>query len=111
MRKRIGFLTTLVLAAIWVLPTGALAENVKITQCAGWLIGGQHARIVAGIERGLFKKRALDVNFVRGFGSMNTMTKVHAGACDIGESSAGVVAILNPNDANAADDQTIYHFR
>jgi NitT/TauT family transport system substrate-binding protein len=93
MNKWIGSLLATLLAVFWALPTGAAAANTKITQCAGWVIYGQHARIVAGIEKGFFKKAGLDVNFVRGFGSMDSMTKVHAGACDIGESSAGVVAV------------------
>lgn len=74
------------------LPTKSLA-NDKVTFCASWIIYGQHAALVAGLERGTFKAQGLDVTLARGHGSGDTFKRVGTGDCDFGDAGTGPAAL------------------
>ena len=92
MRRSKGYLFGFMMAAVAFLSSQALAQE-KLTYCASWIIYGQMAPMVSGIERGTFKAEGLDVSYVRGHGSGDTFRRVGTGACDFGDAGAGPAAI------------------
>ncbi|MBI2880007.1 MAG: ABC transporter substrate-binding protein [Candidatus Tectomicrobia bacterium] len=70
---------------------GAAEEDVTFAQA--WVIQGTTSPFYAAIELGYYKKANLNVNIVRGFGSMDTVKKVAAGTFPYGLGDAGVVVV------------------
>lgn len=51
-------------------PRPALSQPVKVRYTLSWLPTGQYAFIYSARQLGLFKKRGIDLDISRGFGSL-----------------------------------------
>jgi len=75
------------LAAFLCVSAGSSAAADKITIAFDWLTYGKMAPFYAGIEQGFFKAENLEVNLVRGFGSIDTAKRVGAKQVEFGMST------------------------
>ena len=76
-------------AAFWLFTLVPPAIAEKVTFCSSWIIYGRDAFIVSGVKNGAWKSEGIDLNFVRGFGSGNSLKFAAAGKCDYAEAGAG----------------------
>ncbi|MCA6215439.1 ABC transporter substrate-binding protein [Ideonella sp. B7] len=70
---------------------GAMAAD-KLTVQLDWLPGGDKSFVYAGVQEGFFKAEGLDVKIVPGRGSSDAVTKIGAGAADVG--FGGISALM-----------------
>src|ERR1700722_3051922 len=75
-------------AAGWV-PRPAIAQTVKVRYTLSWLPTGQYAYIYAARQLGYFKKRGIDLDIARGYGSMAAIQAVAAGQFEMGGAQTG----------------------
>ena len=61
----------------------------KTTFLLDWIVYGKHAPFFVAQDMGHFKKRGLDMEFRRGFGSGDTVKKIAAKVARIGFADAG----------------------
>lgn len=70
-------------------PRPALSQLVKVRYTLSWLPTGQYAFIYAARQLGYFKKRGIDLDISRGFGSMSTIHAIATEKFDIGGAQTG----------------------
>lgn len=80
------------LGAATLLAAPAQAADKMVFQ-ANWLIQGENAYMIAGIEKGFYKDEGIDLEVPRGFGSGDTVRKVMAGTAMVGTADSGVVML------------------
>src|SRR5207245_1496510 len=60
---------------------------------------GRHAYYYVALEKGYYKAEGLNVNILRGQGSIDAVKKVASGAADIGFADAGALVLARGNAA------------
>jgi ABC-type nitrate/sulfonate/bicarbonate transport system substrate-binding protein len=81
--------TTAALAAAATFPRPALAQLVKVRYTLSWLPTGQYAFLYAARQLGYFKKRGIDLDISRGFGSMAAIQAIETEKFDVGGAQTG----------------------
>jgi NitT/TauT family transport system substrate-binding protein len=90
------FVILLALAAVTMCPrTGAAAEVNFMTDFGYY---GRHAYFYVALDKGYYRAEGLDVNILRGQGSIDTVKKVGSGAALIGFADAGPLVLARAND-------------
>jgi len=74
-------------------PRPALSQPVKVRYTLSWLPTGQYAFIYSARQLGLFKKRGIDLDISRGFGSLAAIQAVSTGQFDIGGAQTGAILL------------------
>src|SRR5262249_26249815 len=74
-------------------PRPAIAQLVKVRYTLSWLPTGQYAFIYAARQLGYFKRRGIDLDISRGFGSMAAIHGISSGQFDIGGSQTGALLL------------------
>lgn len=59
---------------------------------------GRHSYYYVAFDKGYYKQEGIDLNFLRGQGSIDAVKKVASGAATIGFADAGAVALARSND-------------
>jgi len=85
----------LALAVLGVVGLDQATAQTRIRYNNGWLFSGGEAYAPLAQDRGCFAREKLDVTMDRGFGSGDTVTKIAAGAYDIGEADFNNMAQFN----------------
>jgi NitT/TauT family transport system substrate-binding protein len=70
-------------------PRPAIAQPVQISYTLSWLPTGQYAYLYAARQLGYFKKRGIDLDISRGFGSMAANQAVAIGKFQMGSAQTG----------------------
>lgn len=70
-------------------PRPAIAQPVKVSYTLSWLPTGQYAFLYAARQLGYFKKRGIDLDISRGFGSMAANQAVAFGKFQMGGAQTG----------------------
>ncbi len=79
--------------------TAATPESLQTVRFTlSWLLQGVDAPLTVAIERGYFAEEGIEVEFERGFGSADSITKIAAGQYDIGEGD--IYAMMEFNKEN-----------
>jgi NitT/TauT family transport system substrate-binding protein len=74
------------------------AKAAKTTFLLDWIVYGKHAPFFAAQDFGFYKKVGLDVKYVRGFGSGDTIKKVAARVAPIGFADASSLVNARANN-------------
>ncbi|HEY7246131.1 MAG TPA: ABC transporter substrate-binding protein [Xanthobacteraceae bacterium] len=74
-------------------PRPAFSQPVKVRYTLSWLPTGQYAFIYSARQLGFFKKRGIDLDISRGFGSLAAIAAVSAGQFDIGGAQTGAILL------------------
>jgi ABC-type nitrate/sulfonate/bicarbonate transport system substrate-binding protein len=77
------------MAAGFSFPRPAIAQLAKVSYTLSWLPTGQYAYLYAGRQLGYFKKRGIDLDISRGFGSMAASQAVSTGKFHMGGAQTG----------------------
>lgn len=85
MKKLLSIVASIMLMAV----ISAKADAAKTTFLLDWIIYGKHAPFFVAQDMGHFKKRGLDIEYRRGFGSGDTVKKIAAKVARIGFADAG----------------------
>lgn len=97
--KRIIRPATYVIAALVIcsglLPSSARAQQKQAKMVLSWAFTGEESPFVLAEEGGYFQKEGIAVHVDRGYGSGDTVTKVAAGAYDIGLADLSTVIAFN----------------
>lgn len=96
MRTAARFVTLMALAAAIVRPSSANAVEINFITDFGFY--GRHAYFYVALDKGYYKAEGLDVNILRGQGSIDTVKKVASGAAVIGFADAGPLVLARAND-------------
>jgi NitT/TauT family transport system substrate-binding protein len=75
---------------------GAGAAEVNFTTDFGYY--GRHSYFYVAYDKGYYKEEGIDLNFLRGQGSIDAIKKVASGAATIGFADAGALALARGND-------------
>jgi NitT/TauT family transport system substrate-binding protein len=118
MKKLKRLVLGMVGVVFWLLFHSPVPAAEKFTLCSSWIIYARDAFIVSGVERGTFKAEGVDLNFVRGHGSGDTIKRAAAGTCDVGEAGAGPLALGRSKGVkakllfmkSAKFQETLYYF-
>ena len=70
-------------------PRPAIAQVAKVRYTLSWLPTGQYAYLYAARQLGYFKKRGIDLDISRGYGSMAAIQAVSAGQFEMGGAQTG----------------------
>jgi NitT/TauT family transport system substrate-binding protein len=70
-------------------PRPAIAQLAKVRYTLSWLPTGQYAYIYSARQLGYFKKRGIDIEISRGYGSMAAIQAVSTGQFDMGGAQTG----------------------
>ena len=70
-------------------PRPAIAQLAKVRYTLSWLPTGQYAYIYSARQLGYFKKRGIDLDISRGYGSMAAIQAVSTGQFDMGGAQTG----------------------
>jgi NitT/TauT family transport system substrate-binding protein len=70
-------------------PRPAIAQPVQVSYTLSWLPTGQYAYLYAARQLGYFKKRGIDLDISRGFGSMAANQAVAIGRFQMGSAQTG----------------------
>jgi NitT/TauT family transport system substrate-binding protein len=70
-------------------PRPAIAEPATVSYTLSWLPTGQYAFLYAGRQLGIFKKRGINLEISRGFGSMAANQAVSIGKFQMGGAQTG----------------------
>src|SRR5207247_685611 len=84
-------------AAVSCCALSAQAADVNFITDFGF--NGRHAYYYVALEKGYYKAEGLNVNILRGQGSIDAVKKVASGAADIGFADAGALVLARGNDA------------
>jgi NitT/TauT family transport system substrate-binding protein len=84
------------LATATICPRASGAAEVNFMTDFGYY--GRHAYFYVALEKGYYKAEGLDVNILRGQGSIDTIKKVGSGAAVIGFADAGALVLARAND-------------
>ena len=90
------------LAALPLLATPAIAQPRVIRLMLDWVPQGYHSAWFLAAERGYFTREGLNVQIQRGFGSGDVITRVGAGAADIGFGDPGAAVKFNADNPDRA---------
>ncbi len=74
-------------------PRPAIAQLVKVRYTLSWLPTGQYAFVYAARQLGYFKRRGIDLDISRGFGSMAAIQAIASGQFDMGGSQTGALLL------------------
>jgi NitT/TauT family transport system substrate-binding protein len=96
MRTVARLVVLMVLAAAIIHPSSAGAIEINFTTDFGFY--GRHAYFYVALDKGYYKAEGLDVNIVRGQGSIDAVKKVASGAASIGFADAGALVLARAND-------------
>jgi ABC-type nitrate/sulfonate/bicarbonate transport system substrate-binding protein len=80
-------------AAASALPFPAIAQGAKVRYTLSWLPTGQYAFVYMARQLGFWKKRGIEVDIARGFGSMGAIQGVAGDKFDMGGAATGAIAI------------------
>lgn len=80
-------------AAATTFPQPAIAQLVKIRYTLSWLATGQYAFIYSARQLGYFKKRGIDLEISRGYGSMAAIQAVSTGQFEMGGAQTGATLL------------------
>lgn len=86
----------LAFAAATISPRTTGAVEVNFITDFGYY--GRHAYFYVALEKGYYKAEGLDVNILRGQGSIDTVKKVGSGTALIGFADAGALVLARAND-------------
>jgi NitT/TauT family transport system substrate-binding protein len=78
-----------VMATGFSFPAPAIAQLAKVSYTLSWLPTGQYAYLYAGRQLGYFKKRGIDLDISRGYGSMAATQAVSTGKFQMGGAQTG----------------------
>lgn len=81
------------LAAASAFPAPAIAQATKIKYTLSWLPTGQYSYVYLARSLGYWKKRGLDVDISRGYGSMAAVQAISTGQFDMGGAATGATLI------------------
>src|SRR2546427_13236196 len=70
-------------------PRPAIAQPAKVRYTLSWLPTGQYAFIYSARQLGYFKRRGIDIDISRGFGSMAAAQAVANGTFEMGGAQTG----------------------
>ena len=92
--SRRRFIATIASAGVaasagWSFPRPAIAQAAKVRYTLSWLPTGQYAYIYAARQLGYFKKRGIDLDISRGYGSMAAIQAVSTGQFEMGGAQTG----------------------
>lgn len=97
MRMVARFVILIALAAAAIIrPSCASAVELNFTTDFGYY--GRHAYFYVALDKGYYKAEGLDVNILRGQGSIDAVKKVASGAATIGFADAGALVLARAND-------------
>ncbi|HTV35768.1 MAG TPA: ABC transporter substrate-binding protein [Xanthobacteraceae bacterium] len=85
----------LIAGAFLPLPS-ARATEVNFTTDFGYY--GRHSYFYVAYDKGYYKEEGIDLNFLRGQGSIDAIKKVASGAATIGFADAGALVLARGND-------------
>jgi NitT/TauT family transport system substrate-binding protein len=87
------------LAALAAAIVGSSSANaVEVNFITDFGYNGRHAFFYVALEKGYYKAEGLDVNILRGQGSIDTIKKVASGAAVVGFADAGALVLARGND-------------
>ena len=75
------------------------AQAADVNFITDFGFNGRHAYYYVALEKGYYKAEGLNVNILRGQGSIDAVKKVASGAADIGFADAGALVLARGNDA------------
>jgi NitT/TauT family transport system substrate-binding protein len=81
-------------------PMPGIAQVKSINYTLSWLPTGQYAFVYMARQLGFWKKRGLDVDITRGYGSMAAIQGVSTGKFDFGGAATGAVILGNARGLN-----------
>src|SRR5205823_4884687 len=70
-------------------PRPAIAQPIKLRYTLSWLPTGQYAFIYSARQLGYFRKRGIDLEISRGYGSMAAIQAVASGQFEMGGAQTG----------------------
>jgi NitT/TauT family transport system substrate-binding protein len=93
------------ISSLFPMPAIAQARHVKYT--LSWLPTGQYAFVYMARQLGYWKKRGLDVEIARGYGSLAAIQGVATGQFDVGggATSANLLGVLKGLDISMLSTQ------
>ena len=105
-------LFSILFLALFLFATGAGAAD-KVRFSMDWVIGGQHAIFVAGVDQGYYAQVGIQPVIHRGFGGTDTVKKVSVGGADFVYADIGAMVIARSRGAEikaiaAIDDKPQY---
>jgi len=80
-------------SALLPLATPAIAAETKVRYTLSWLPTGGNAYVYVARQLGYWKKRGLDVELTRGFGSNAALQAISTGQFDIGNAGTGALLL------------------
>ena len=80
-------------AAIVPLAAPAIAQETKVRYTLSWLPTGSNAYVYVARQLGYWKKRGLDVDLTRGYGSNAALQAVSTGQFDLGNAGTGAMLL------------------
>lgn len=96
MRMFARLIAAMIGAAAFVAPFAARAEQVNFITDFGYY--GRHSYYYVAYDKGYYKQEGIDLNFLRGQGSIDAIKKVASGAALIGFADAGALVLARGND-------------
>ena len=90
-----GTAATSLTAAVASFPMPAVAQAASISYTLSWLPTGQYAFVYMARQLGFWKKRGLEVDITRGYGSMAAIQGISTGKFDYGGAATGAVILGN----------------
>lgn len=97
-------------ASASLLATPALAQPRALRLMLDWTPQGYHSAWFLAAERGHFAREGLNVTIQRGFGSGDVVTKLAAGAADIGFGDPGAIVKHNADNPGRAVVNVFQYF-
>jgi NitT/TauT family transport system substrate-binding protein len=88
-----GATATATLGALGALSFPAIAQQTKVRYTLSWLPTGQYAFVYMARQLGFWKKRGIDVEISRGFGSMGAINGVVGDKFEMGGASTGAILL------------------
>jgi NitT/TauT family transport system substrate-binding protein len=79
----------------------AAAQTMDMTFTTDFGFNGRHSYFFVALDKGFYKAEGLNVNIIRGQGSIDAVKKVATGAAQIGFADAGAVILARANDSIA----------
>lgn len=88
----------------------AIAQPRALRLMLDWVPQGYHSAWFLAAERGYFQREGLNVTIQRGFGSADVITRVGAGAAEIGFGDPGAVVKFNAENPSRAVVNVFQYF-
>ena len=77
----------------------AAAQTADVTFTTDFGFNGRHSYFFVALDKGFYKDEGLNVNIIRGQGSIDAVKKVATGAAQIGFADTGAVILARANDS------------